>query len=90
MNQDHRGGEAVVISREDMIEHINAGRAFQWTEPVGGLLPTVAEFGGTWYVVMQGEDVYRPAPPEVAEIFTTAKEDLRRAAEAVAAADARA
>jgi hypothetical protein len=90
MNHDQGEGDTVVISREDMIEHINASRAFQWTEPVGGFLPTVVEFGGTWYVVMQGEDVYRPAPPEIAEIFTAAKEDLRSAAEAVAAADARA
>jgi hypothetical protein len=79
-NNDLEGGpRPMLISREDMEEHIRAGRALRWAHPVAGRTFMAARLDGTWFVVLQGMDDYQQAPDELATGLTTWQEQLDRA-----------
>lgn len=77
------------ISRQDMDGHIAAGRAHAWTRPLAGAVPAAALFDNRWYVARADDpDHYQPAPPELADILTTAEANLAEADRALARASA--
>ncbi len=76
------------LSRTEMDDHIKAGRATPWTQPLAGAVPTAAHLDGTWYVVIEGTDHYQPAPPPLAAVLTEAHAMLTIADRAVATAEA--
>jgi len=77
------------ISRDDMTEHIRTGRATEWTQPLGPeqLVPIAAEIDGTWYVILEGQHHYAPAPADLTADLTRIRAALNAADEAVARAD---
>jgi hypothetical protein len=58
------------ITRADMTRHISAGRAQPWTHTLHGLVPTATLLDGTWYVVLDGDADYQPAPERLAATLT--------------------
>ena len=66
----------MLISPEDMEEHIRAGRALRWTHPVAGRAFMAARLGDTWFVVLRDSDAYQPAPDELATGLTTWQRQL--------------
>ena len=78
----------MIISREDMAAHINAGRAERWTHGLGPdhLVLTVARMDGRWFAVLDGENGYQPAPEPVAALLTAWRTALDIAEETVAKA----
>lgn len=80
----------MIISREDMAAHIDAGRAQRWTHELGPdrMVLTAAHMDGTWYVVLDGAEGYQPAPEPLAAVLTAAQRALAIADEKIARADA--
>jgi hypothetical protein len=78
-----------IINRHDMTEHIRAGRATEWTQPLGPehLVPIAAELDGTWYVILEGHNHYAPAPANLTADLTRIRAALNAADEAIARAD---
>jgi hypothetical protein len=61
----------MIISRAVMEAHIRAGRAQRFTrEHSPGLILTAASLDGTWFVVMEGTEVYQRASAEFAAFLT--------------------
>ena len=65
----------MIISREDMTAHINAGRARRWTRELGPdhTVLTVAQMDDAWFVVLEGTDGYQQAPEPLAWVLTAAQ-----------------
>ncbi|WP_018685325.1 hypothetical protein [Actinokineospora enzanensis] len=87
---DQRWGDTVMISREEMAAHIDAGRAQRWTHELGPdrMVLTAARMDGVWYVVLDGAEGYQPAPDPLAAVLTAAQQALSIADEKIAGADA--
>jgi hypothetical protein len=62
----------MTIGRDEMAEHVRAGRAQRWAYELGRdrLVLTAASLDGTWYVVMDGEENYEQAPAPLAALLT--------------------
>jgi hypothetical protein len=74
-----RAPRPMLISHEDMEQHIRAGRALRWTRPVAGRGFMAAKFDGTWFVVLRDVDAYQRAPEELAIGLETWQSQLEQA-----------
>lgn len=67
------------ITRDQMAHHITGGHAQPWTHTLHGQIPTAARLHDTWYVVLDGDDAYQPAPEPLATTLTQAHDALTAA-----------
>jgi hypothetical protein len=65
-----------MISRQEMNELVDDGRARRWTRPVGGEVPDAVHMDGHWYVVLAGTEGYQRASELVAAALTEVEVSL--------------
>ncbi|CAL9677704.1 hypothetical protein SUDANB95_08031 (plasmid) [Actinosynnema sp. ALI-1.44] len=76
-----------MITREEMDQHVDHGRARRWEQPLGGRLPLAAEMDGTWWVMFDGVEAYRPAPEPLATLLTKTRAALSMADQQIGIAE---